>query len=188
MLGSLTPEELATVARHLLSQRPELVGVAETIAVELYSGPSIESVASDVLGVLTLLDIQDVDTTDPLGGYVEPGEAACEALREHVSEFVDDMKRRMSAGLTEAAETICRGIVLGLWQATENDDKGLLAWAPDFPADEAENVVEQLLRSTRPEERAAVANSLIAHLDEEVPDWAFRLRRAVERALYRTRS
>jgi len=93
VLGSLTPEELATVARHLLSQRPELVGVAETIAVELYSGPSIESVASDVLGVLTLLDIQDVDTTDPLGGYVEPGEAACEALREHVSEFVDDMKR-----------------------------------------------------------------------------------------------
>jgi len=171
----------------LLSQRPELLGVAEAIAVELYSGPSIESVASDVLGVLTLLDIQDVETTDPLGGYVEHGEAACEALREHVSEFVDDMKRRMSAGLTEAGETICRGIVQGLWQATEHDDKWLLAWAPDFPADEAENVVEQFVRSARREERAAAGHRLMRHLDDEIPDWACRLQRAVERSLPRDR-
>ncbi len=79
-------------------------------------------------------------------GYVEPTEAAWSLLEGAVEPWLEDISRRASLGLIEAA----RGLGLGILQALKSaerhirDDDLLVSWAPDFPDDTADRVVELL--------------------------------------------
>jgi hypothetical protein len=79
-------------------------------------------------------------------GYVEPTEAAWSLLEEAVEPWLEDITRRVGLGLTEAA----RGLGLGVLQALQAVDRHtdnaelLVSWAPDFPDETADRVVELL--------------------------------------------
>ncbi|HVO83998.1 MAG TPA: hypothetical protein VMU60_06215, partial [Syntrophobacteria bacterium] len=116
-------------------------------------------------------------------GYVDPTEAAWWLLEEAVEGIVDDMKRRMELGLGNAAEAMCRGIVVGLRQAKEFESDDALGWAPDFPAEEACNVVKELLRACPVKERKNTRDRLLDALAQDVPDWSEMLKRVANRAM-----
>jgi hypothetical protein len=59
-------------------------------------------------------------------GYVEPAQAAQDLLEEAVAGHLDDMKRRMHLGLDASAESVCAGIVLGLFRASRQNSGGIV--------------------------------------------------------------
>ncbi|MBI5446719.1 MAG: hypothetical protein HY900_36565 [Deltaproteobacteria bacterium] len=185
MLQRLAPAEVAAVLNVLLGRYPNLREEAERIAVELLSFPSADEVSEGLYTALTSLGIDALNRRSgrQRGRYVEPSEAAWELLDEAVEDAMGDMKRRMELGLEESAEVICQGIVAGLRRAEEFPSDGVLAWAPDFPAEKACHAVGEFLRACPKEKRRAVRDRLIGAVGEGAPDWSDLLDRAAKRSV-----
>ena len=105
-------------------------------------------------------------------------EAAWQLLEESVEDCLADMKRRAELGLTDAAVTMCHGIIVGLYKAKGTPSDGPLGWAPDFPAEEAGHAVAELLRATPVQTQDAVRLRLLEAIATDVPAWAEMLTRA----------
>lgn len=79
-------------------------------------------------------------------GTDTPTEAAWSLLEAVVEPWLEDITRRASIGLTEAARRIGLGVLEGLRRMgphTRNDDL-LVSWAPDFVAETADQVARVL--------------------------------------------
>jgi len=173
------------VLKILLERHQTLREEAEQIATELVSSPSLEDIADDVLAAVTSIGIDAVNARAgrTSWGYVDPTDGAWELLEEAVEGIVDDMKRRMALGRGNAAEAMCRGIVVGLRRAGEFESDGALGWAPDFPAEEACNVIEELLRACPAKARKNLRDRLVQALAQDVPDWSEMLEQVANRAI-----
>jgi hypothetical protein len=187
VLERLKAEESAAVLKTLLERHQALRGEAEEIATELLSSPSAEGVADNVLASLTFIGIDAVNgrAGRKPWGYVDPTDAAWELLEEALEDVISGMKRAMQLGLADAAEAMCRGIVAGLRRAEEEKPEGALGWAPDFPAEEACNVVEELLRVCPKERRKETRDHLLDAFARDVPEWSEMLERAAKQAVSR---
>ena len=82
----------------------------------------------------------------PATATVEPTEAAWSLLETAVEPWLEDIERRASLGLTEAARRLGLGIVEALRRIDRHigDDDVLLSWAPDVPGETADRVIELL--------------------------------------------
>ena len=180
VLSRLTDHESAMVLLTLLKKHDALLGEAEKLATEIVNTSSAEDIASAVTDAVTSLDIQDLSgrAGATRWGYTEPTEAAWQLLEESVEDFFEDLKRRAEVGLTDAAVTMCRGIVLGLYKAKDSPSDGPLGWAPDFPAEEAGHAVTELLRASPGQTQKVVRVRLLESIVADVPDWAEMLGRA----------
>ena len=187
VLERLKAHESAAVLKILLERDPTLREEAEQIATDLVSFPSVDEVAEDVLAAVTLIGIDAVNarTGGRSWGYVDPTEAAWELFEEALEDVISDMKRRMELSLADAAEALCRGIVVGLRRAGEFGSDGALGWAPDFPAEKACDVVEELLRACPATERKNTRDRILHALDGDVPQWSEMLQRATIRTFSR---
>jgi hypothetical protein len=185
VLERLTAHESAAVLKLLLERHQTLREEAEQIATELVSSPSVDEVAEDVLAAVSLIGIESVNarTGGRSWGYVDPTEAAWELLEEALEDVISDMKRRMELSLADAAEALCRGIVVGLRRAGEFGSDGALGWAPDFPAETACDVVGELLRACPAKERKSTRDRLLDGLAQDVPDWSEMLEQVANRAM-----
>ena len=183
LLERLSSEEAVTILHQLLDKHAELRSEAEQFAATLVSSSSIEDIAEDVHDRITsvYLDALNERAGAHSWGYVGPSDAAVELLEEAVDDLVEDMKRRADLGFVSAAEVVCTGIVEGLYQARDTQSDGALGWAPDFPGEEADRVVEEFLRACGPAARKTAQTSLMATLAERVPEWAEGLKRAADR-------
>jgi hypothetical protein len=185
VLQRLRADEAAAVLKILLERHQTLRSEAEEIATDLVSSPAVHEVGEGVFAAVTFIDIDEV--TARAGrtswGYVDPADAATELLEEAIEDFISDMKRRMQLGLEDAAEAICRGVVVGLYMARESESDGALGWAPDFPAEEACNVVEELLRACPVAKRTGTRDRLLGLLAQDVPDWREMLEQVANRAM-----
>ena len=179
VLSRLTDQESSLVLHTLLERHQPLREEVEKLATEIVSAPSCEDIASAVADAVTSLDIQDLGgrAGATRWGYTEPSEAAWQLLEEAVEVFLADMKRRAELGLTDAAITICRGIIAGLYKARRIPSDGPLGWAPDFPAEEAGHAVAEVLRAIPDESREAIHARLVDAFTADVPDWAEMLTR-----------
>jgi len=180
VMGRLTDGESSLVLRTLLERHQTLRKEAEKLATEIVSVPSCEDVASEVADAVTSLDIQELNGRAGATryGYTEPTDAAWQLLEEAVEDFLADMKRRAELGLTDAAITMCRGIVTGLYATRSTTSDGPLGWAPDFPAEEAGHAVSEILRAVPAESREEIRARLVDAFTTDVPDWAEMLTRA----------
>ena len=180
VLNRLTDQESSWVLQTLLKRHDALLGEAEKLATEIVSTPSCEDIASAVADAVTSLDIQDLGgrAGATRRGYTEPTEAAWQLLEESVEDCLADMKRRAELGLTDAAVTMCHGIIVGLYKAKGTPSDGPLGWAPDFPAEEAGHAVAELLRATPVQTQDAVRLRLLEAIATDVPAWAEMLTRA----------
>lgn len=187
VLERLTLDEVASVLRILLDKHPNLKREAEEIAAGVVSSPSVEDIADDVCFGLTSLDMDDLN--DRAGkhswGYVEPVEAAEELIGEAVTDYIDEMKRRIDLGLDVAAEAVCAGIVLGLFRASSKESGGVIEWAPDFPADHASYVIEEYLAKYPEGKRRGTGDRLLAALTACVPEWSDMFSRITKRTMER---
>ena len=184
VLAQMDSGELAVVLRTLLKKHPELMSEAEAIAAGLLSSPSAENIAESVLDALTSLSIDDINEIagNHYGIYVDPSEAAWELLEEAIQPFAADMKRHLDLGHDEEAEAIGMGIVVGLYRARDVDSEGPLGWEPDFPAEEAGEIVVKLIRAHSPDKRPVVRDRLLERLIALVPAWSEMLQRAASGA------
>lgn len=184
-LGHMSPNEQAGVLRALLARHPELRAEAEQIAIDTMAASSVEAVAQEVHDAVASVDNEALRgrAGKHSWGYVEPGEAAWELLGEAVRDTLVDMKRRAKLGLHEAAETICCGIVLGLYRAQSPNTDGPLGYAPDFLTEEADHAVAELIRARSPGDRASTRDRLVEALGELVPDWDAMLARTADQAV-----
>ena len=180
LLKSLEPGEAREVLRKLLAKHRDLVPEAERIARRIVTRVNVEGIADDIVAGVGFLRVED------LGGgggfdYVAPGEDAAEKMLGVLEPHLRDMDRLVALGLEEAALEVCKGILLGLYRLEEEEDEGVLAWAPDFPT---EAICVTLRRWIRGGPGRRVPKKLKDRqrppfpedfLDEHVPDWAWRI-------------
>lgn len=187
VLNRLAPGEVASVLRILLDRHPNLTREAQEIAAELVSSVPVGDIADDVCARVTRLDMDDLHgrAGKRSGGYVEPAQAAQDLLEEAVAGHLDDMKRRMDLGLYEGAESVCAGIVLGLFHASRQKSGGMLEWAPDFPAEHAGYAIEEYLAGYPKSKRRGVGDRLSAALVASVSEWSDMIFRITKRSRQR---
>jgi hypothetical protein len=101
---------------------------------------------------------------------------------EAVAGHLDDMKRRMHLGLDAGAESVCAGIVLGLFRASRQKSGGILEWATDFPAEHAGYVIEEYLAAYPKSKRRNVGDRLSAALAASVSEWSDMIFRITKRS------
>jgi len=92
------------------------------------------------------------------------------------------MTRQSELGNGSAAETICAGIVAGLYQARNEESDGGLGWEPDFPEVRAEQLVGELIEQFKTEDKPEVARRAVAVLIDLTPEWTDMIQKAAARA------
>jgi hypothetical protein len=147
-LAVSSDREKAAVLDELVSADPELTGRAERAARCRLAEADTDDVASAVAAALLTLDQEDLaaHAGRTRYGYVESTEAAWSLLESAVEPWLQDIERRASLGLTEAARRLGLGILEALRRIDRhigNDDL-LLSWAPDLPGETADRVIELL--------------------------------------------
>ncbi|MBN1420699.1 MAG: hypothetical protein JXP34_18145 [Planctomycetes bacterium] len=144
-LDRLEPGEAQGVLEAILKEHPHLRERAEEIARSVIGDVSFEDVAGEVEWALTSLDLDDLNSRAGRHswGYVGPGEAAWELLQEAIDPIIQDMDRQMDLGLAREARESCKGLLLGLYTVRKCKGDGCLAWAPDFPAQTAGEILEK---------------------------------------------
>lgn len=140
--------ERAAILDELVAADHELGRRAERAACSRLADVDTDDVATAVTAVLFALDQEALSAHAgrTRHGYVEPTEAAWRLLERAVEPWLEDITRRASIGLAEAARRLGLGILEGLQRIgeyTRNDDL-LLAWAPDFPGETADRVARVL--------------------------------------------
>lgn len=143
-LASSSAEERAAVLDELVAADHELAVRAEVLARSRLADVDTDAVADAVATALLALDQEDLaaHAGRTRHGYVEPTEAAWLLLEQAVDPWLDDITRRASLGLADAARRLGLGILSALQGVGEyaRDDELLLSWAPDFPGETADHV------------------------------------------------
>lgn len=170
--------------KQLLEKHPELRPEAEQFATSYASSASSEDIAEEVQTRITNIDLDALNgrAGKHSWGYVEPGDAAVELIEEAIEDLQDDMKRKAELGLVAAAQTVCVGIVQGLYGARDTNSDGALGWAPDFPAEYAHYMVGEFIRACSSSTREEARKDLVAILAQCAPEWAEGLERATDQA------
>lgn len=78
---------------------------------------SFRTIAQRVFDAVVQLDLDDFNAGPRVTGYVEPSEAAREAIERAVAPYFNDLKRRMALRHLDEATEIAKGIVVGLYRA-----------------------------------------------------------------------
>ena len=133
-LQLLTGDEAFEVLRELLAMHPDLVADALRVANALLATTSFPAVAQRVFDAVVELGLDDFDAGPSATGYIEPSEAAWEAIERAVAPYFNDLKRRMILRHLDEAAEIAKGIVLGLYRA-EQCGFELLEYAEDCPSE-----------------------------------------------------
>jgi hypothetical protein len=126
----------------------ELEDRAECAARSRLAQVETDDVTNAVVAALLALDQEDLaaNAGRTRYGYVEPTEAAWSLLEAAVEPWLEDITLAGEPGITEAARRLGLGTLRAL-QSVErhirNDDL-LVSWAPDFPDETADRVVELL--------------------------------------------
>jgi hypothetical protein len=168
-LDLLTGDEALTVLSGLLSSHPTLLLDARQAANALLATVSFTHIAKGVFDALVALDLDDLHAGPRAGGYVEPSEAAWEAIEKVVAPFFHDLERRVKLRHENEAVELCKGIVLGLYRA-EHRGFELLEDAEDCPSELAGHAVDIWQRRRR---NYALPRTFV---EKFTPDWDWLVR------------
>lgn len=140
--------EKAAILDELVAADHALGSRAESAARSRLSDVDIPEVADAVTAALLALDQDDLVARSGRTryGYVEPTEVAWSLLEAAVEPWFEDIERRLSLGLLDAAGDLGLAILEALQRIEphlRNDDL-LVSWAPDF-ADQTADQVAQVL-------------------------------------------
>jgi hypothetical protein len=133
------------VLHELLSSQAELIPDARRAANALLASVSFAAVAESILDALVELGLDDLDAGPRAGGYVEPSEAAWEAIEQAVAPYFHDLERRVRLRHEDEATEFCKGIVLGLYRAEQRGFE-LLEYADECPSQLAGDAVDKWRR------------------------------------------
>lgn len=163
-LDLLTGDEALAVLRELLSSHPDLLPEGRRAANALLARVSFTDIANGVFDALLELDLEDLNAGPRAGGYVEPSEAAWNAIEQSVTPYFHDLERRVKLRHENEATELCQGIVLGLYRAEQRGFE-LLEYAEDCPSELAGHAVDIWQRRRR---NYVLPRSFI---EKFTPDW-----------------
>jgi hypothetical protein len=151
-LDRLTTAERAQLLSELLLANPELVDQAERCAFDRLTVADANEVAEAIEWTMREADIDQLATRAGRvygRGYVHENEAASEILGELLQPDLDDLARRATLGLHDAASQIGLGLLWGLAECrTAVADGTVLAYAgPDVTHDLAWSVFDALTKA-----------------------------------------
>ena len=137
-------------------------------------GVDLEEVAFILYDDLTLLKPKEV--WDRAGstrhGYVDPTDAAYEMIEDVLDPYREDLQKYQKLGMSDEANQICMGLLLGFYRFEHESDAEFKDWAPDamsvFPA-----TVVEAWREGNPS-RADV-KTVQTFIDEQLRGWGPRL-------------
>jgi hypothetical protein len=141
----LTGDEALVVLHELLSSHSELIPDARRAANAVLASVSFAAVAESILDALAEFGLDDLAAGPRAGGYVEPSEAAWEAIEQAVAPYLRDLERRGKLKHEDEATELCKGIVLGLYRAEQRGFE-LLEYAEDCPSQLAAHAVNKWRR------------------------------------------
>ena len=148
-LDKLESHECSLVLTELLASHPELRGDADRIALALLAEIDADEVAESVEAELRAADLDQLASRAGRvhgRGYVHEGEAASEILEELLQPALDDLARRASLGLGDAAGRIGLGLLRGLSRCRDDVEMGtVLAYAGPDAVDELAGSVELVM-------------------------------------------
>lgn len=146
----------------LLEAHPALVSDARRAADSQLATVSFSDVADKVCAGLQALDMDDLDAGPRASGYVEPSEAAWDAIEAVVAPHFHDLERRIKLRREAEVLEVCSGIVTGL---AEHSGFELQQYAEDAPSELASRAVDMWRRRRR-------TSAFSRHFIEKVtPDW-----------------
>ncbi|MGH2699717.1 MAG: hypothetical protein ACRDJL_11065 [Actinomycetota bacterium] len=168
-LEVLSASEKAAVLDALLAARPSLRSLAEKEAARLLDEDDAESVAESLADDLRAISAQEVwshPNNHMQGRYMDEGEIAWEMLAEVLTPYIEDVARLGEIGNRDAAQQVCLGILMGLYECRDDENPDLALGrlpASDFAVGEARGALDTLRR---------VGGKLPAEaLSAHCPDW-----------------
>ena len=168
-LDLLSGDEGLEVLRELLSSHPDLLPEGRRAANALLATVSFTDIAKSVFDALLALDLEDLDAGPRPGRYVEPSEAAWNAIEQAATPYLHDLERRVKLRHENEAIEICKGLVLGLYRAEQHGFE-LREYAEDCPSELAAHAVDLWQRRRR---NCTLPRSFI---EKFTPDWDWLLR------------
>jgi hypothetical protein len=149
-VAALSVAEKAGLLEELLQAHGELRPEAEQRASRLLDNIDADAIAEQVAAALTGLDqelLNDRAGYQPGTGYIHETQAASDILGETLQPYYDDLERRHAHGAPETARRIGIGILRGLYACRDQDqDDTILAYAEDYPQNEAAWVAQRLTK------------------------------------------
>lgn len=138
--------EHVIVLRRLLDGHPELRAEADQLVLSVVAGVARADLADDVAFALESVSTAEVGANSGRQrgrGYVEMSDAAWELLGAAVDPFVVRLRHLVDIGLRDAATEVGAGVLLGLSQAT-GDDECAIYFEPDFAAEKGAEVLAEI--------------------------------------------
>jgi len=139
----LAEEQRAAVLDRLLASHPELQAEADDTAIAVLSDIDRAEVADEVCFALESVSTADVGARSGRQrgrGYVDPSEAAWELLSAAIEPFVVRLRRLAEIRLHAAAIEVGAGILLGLNDAT-GDEECAIFFEDSFAAEQHAEVL-----------------------------------------------
>lgn len=182
LVDYLVAHERGEVLNQLLKKYVDLRREADAIARDLLDDVSVDATSVEVTERVLGIGMEELGarTGSKPWGYVEVCDVVWELLEEAVEGVQNDMIRRMEAGMESAAEKLCQGIVLGLYEAEKEGSDDVIGHAPDFAMETAADTVSTLLKMFPPGSRRAAGRRFIQGVQQPCGDWLEMLQRVVK--------
>lgn len=144
IIDRLSPNDALAILKALAREDRGLAARIVEIATAYLGEIDPGEVAFELYDELNTLRVEEVwDRAGPTRqGYVDPGEAAGQMVKETIEPYLEEIKKYQALGMNAQANRICMGLLLGLYKFEAESTSEFKDWAPDAPGIFAEQVVE----------------------------------------------
>ncbi len=174
IINQLSPAEALAVLKELAREDAEIAARAAEVARAHLRDVYLEEIAFILYDELTLLKPEEV--WDRAGstrhGYVDPTDAAYEMIEDVLDPYLEDLQKYQELGMSDEANQICMGLLLGFFRFDHESDAEFKDWSPDAMSVFPDTVVEAW-RDGDPS-RADV-KMVQTFIDEQLRGWGPRL-------------
>ena len=133
-----------------------------------------EEVSAALYDELDALEVEEVwDRAEKTRhGYVDTSEAAYQMVEEVIDPYLEQLKKYQKLGMSTEANTLCMGLLLGLYQFERESKSEFKNWAVDAPGGFASTVIDAW-KAGRPGRKDVAA--LKQFIGDELGNWGARL-------------
>jgi hypothetical protein len=138
----------------------------------------LEEVSAVLYDELDALEVEEV--WDRAGktrhGYVDTSEAAYRMVEEVIDPYLEQLKKYQKLGMSTEANTLCKGLLLGLYWFDRESKSEFKNWAVDAPGEFASTAIEAW-KAGKPGQKDVAA--LKKFITEELGRWGMHLDRVL---------
>ena len=170
-LNAIAGTDAIAILRILADRDKELSKEIDSIAHHLLADVTLNEVAGCVQAELASLAVEDV--WDRSGArrddYIDPGEAAMQVFEVALEPFIEDMLKHLQLSMLEQAQTICLGILRGIYDFHWHSNTEFKDWAVDVPGE----VFQAYLGEWKAQFQEPTSSSKLKQfLSAHCPNWA----------------